>query len=383
MAETPAHDAAADDAAADAAVTADAAAVLRVSLLATLWTPWSLRLAVTFGLPDLIAGGVTDVTRLAERSGTHAESLGRVLRHLANLGIVAETGPGQVELTELGQVLRSDHPARVAGFLDQDNAFTRSGDQVIPGLLHSVRTGDPAWLEVFGRSFWDDLEAKPDLAAAFDRTMSVHGGNLGPRIAAAYDWSGVRHLVDVGGGTGKVLADVLRAHGHLQGTLVDLPGTVSRAAETFGNAGVADRAQVSGQSFFDELPDAGDVYLLTHVIHNWSDEESVRILRRGAEAAGPDGRVLIVDQIVPETAAAPVAATAAAPDAPDQDTGHGASGARSFATQRDLSMLVVLGSKERTEEEFRRLGVAAGLELSSTSPVVDGGFFVIAFLVKG
>lgn len=338
----------------------DSSDVIRVSEMATLFTPWSLRAAVTFGLPDLIAEGVNDVDQLAARSGTDACALSRLLRHLTNLGFLYEIQPDYFELSQLGQVLRSDHPAQLVRFYDQSNPFIRAGDSVIPGLLYSVRTGVPAWERTFGRAFWDDLASNPDLAKAFDEAMSVHASQAGGKIADAYDWTTVRRLVDVGGGTGQVIAEVLRAHSHLRGTLVDLPATAARAAETFDVAKVADRVELVGQSFFDPLPAGADAYLLTHVIHNWCDMDSVKIMRRCADAAGIDGRVLLVEQVISADRVA----------------------RNMISSQRDLSMLVVLGSKERSEEEFQQLGDTAGLALSSTVPLTTDGIFILEYLVK-
>jgi 2,7-dihydroxy-5-methyl-1-naphthoate 7-O-methyltransferase len=340
----------------------DADAV-QVSKMATLFTPWSLRAAVTLRLPDLIADGVSTLERLATSSGSDADALSRLLRHLVNLGIVREAGPGRYELTGLGQVLRTGHPSRLAGFLDQSNAFTQRADKVVASLPQAVRTGSAGWTEVFGRTFWDDLAASPDLAAAFDQGMSVHAGKLTASIVRTYDWTDVRHVVDVGGGTGEVLTALLRANAHLRGTLVELPATTARARDVLTAAGVADRVGLASQSFFDPLPAGADVYLLTSVIHNWSDADGEKILGRCAEAAGPHGRVVLAELVIPE--------------------GEPGSRENWVVSQRDLSMLIALGGKERGEAEFRNLGLAAGLRLSGTTAVLpDEGMFLIEYRAR-
>lgn len=355
------EDAGVEDAVEDAVD--DAGVVGEVAAMSTLFTPWALRLAVTLRLPDLVAGGCTGAAELAERTGTDPDALRRVLRHLVDLGLFTATGPGRVELAPRGRVLVSDHPAQLARFLDQSNPWARRTDRAVPGLLESVRTGASAWESVFGKSFWDDLAADAEFAKAFDEVMAVHAAVFGPAIASEWDWSGVARLVDVGGGTGLVLAEVLRRHPHLRGTLVDLPGTARRARDTFEAAGVLDRAEVVSGSFFDPLPAGGDVYLLSNIIHDWGDADGERILRRCAEAAGAGGTVLLAERLVAD---------------------DGDAAARTLVSRRDLAMLVLLGARERGPEEFRALGAASGLRLESTTPLLpEQGVHLLAFTPVG
>jgi len=161
-------------------------------------------------------------------------------------------------------------------------------------LLEAVRTGAPAYANLFGRSFWEDLDVHPELAADFDALMGPEGhGTPDPGVLLDDDWASVRTVVDVGGGSGAMLAEILRAHPAMHGTLVDLPKTVARAAAVFAEAGVIDRARVVGQSFFDPLPPGADLYLLMKVVSNWTGEHLKAILRRCGEAAGADGRIVV------------------------------------------------------------------------------------------
>src|SRR5437763_9158384 len=164
-------------------------------------------------------------------------------------------------------------------------------------LLPYVRTGKPAYDQVFGRPFWEDLDAHPEVAASFDALMGVAGhGVPNPNFEIIGGWEPVRTVVDVGGGTGAMLAEMLRARPHLRGILVDLPKAVARSAETFAAAGVADRVTAIGQSFFDPLPAGADLYLLKKVLNDWPDRETVAILSRCVEAARrvPSGRGRVV-----------------------------------------------------------------------------------------
>ena len=169
-------------------------------------------------------------------------------------------------------------------------------------LLAAVETGAPAYDEIFGRPFWDDLAAHPHIAASFDALMGPAGhGTPDSDIPIAGGWDSIRTVVDVGGGTGALLAKILRrAHPDMRGTLVDLPSTVARSAEIFDAAGVAARVTLAGQSFFDPLPAGADLYLLKSVLSDWPDREATAILRRCADAAQPAGRVVLLNGIDPD-----------------------------------------------------------------------------------
>ncbi|GLF96866.1 methyltransferase [Streptomyces yaizuensis] len=350
----------APEAEAPAAPAPEASAVERVARLATLFTPWALRTAVTLRLFDLIEEGNHRPDELAARSGADPGALQRLLRYLADLDVLARTGD-TYRLTPLGQVLTSRHPSRTARFLDQDDAWARTGDRAVPGLLHAVRTGGPAWERHHGLPFWASLDGDTALGEAFDRAMAVHADGFGPWLAGAWDWSSVTRVADIGGGTGTTLVTLLEHHPHLRGVLVDLPRTVERATREIAAAGpgVVSRAEMVGRSFFEPLPPGAGAYLLAHVLHDWPDRECVRVLRGCAGAAGGRGRVLVVDRI-------------------RADTGDAAAGPLAVG-RRDLAMLVLLGGRERTEEEFRALGEAAGLRLTATTPAPEPGLHLIEF----
>jgi len=166
-------------------------------------------------------------------------------------------------------------------------------------LLEAVRTGAPAYHTIFGRPFWEDLDAHPDVAASFDALMGPDGhGTPDPEVLPSGDWDSLRTVVDVGGGTGSLLAEILRARPGVRGTLVEMPATVARSAAAFQRAHVADRVQVVGQSFFDPLPAGADLYVLKSVLCDWPDRESLAILRRCAEAARPAGRVVVIGGVL-------------------------------------------------------------------------------------
>jgi hypothetical protein len=312
--------------------------------LSDLCTPWCVRVAATLRIADHLAAGPADVDALAAAAGCDADALRRVLRHLAGKGVFQEPAPGRFALNDAARGLL-DSAQRLG--LDLDGFGGRLA-YAWGGLLTAVRTGAPAYRELFGRPFWEDLDAHPGIAADFDALMGPAGhGVPDPEILVAGDWAEVQTVVDVGGGTGALLAAILRARPALRGTLVDLPRTVARAGELFQAAGVADRVTTSGQSFFDPLPAGADLYLLKSILNDWPDREAAAILRRCAEAARPAGRVVVLGGVTPDDAP-----TGLSPE------------------------LVLMGGKDRSLAEFRALARAAGLAVQAAGRQSSGRFAV-------
>src|SRR4051812_18069174 len=231
--------------------------------LLDLCTPWCIHVVATLRIADHIAAGLTRTDELAAASRCDADSLGRVLRHLAGKGMFEEPEAGRFELNEPAHALL-DSAMRPG--LDLEGIGGRMA-YAWGSLLAAVRTGAPAYDSVFGRPFWEDLQAHPEIAASFDALMGPAGhGNPDPEVLINGDWESVGTVVDVGGGTGSLLAAILCSRPTIHGTLVDLPSTVARASETFQAAGVADRITAVEQSFFDPLPSGADLYLLKNVL---------------------------------------------------------------------------------------------------------------------
>lgn len=278
---------------------------------------------MTLGIPRLLADGTGSVQRLAELAECDAGALHRMLGQLVRAGVCVETSPGTFALTELGSGLLDDP------FLDLGGIGGRMA-HAWSTMLTYVRTGRPGYHEIFGMSFWEDLAAHPEVGASFDDLMGVAGhGVPDPDLPLTGGWTSVRSVIDVGGGTGTMLTEVLRAHPGLHGTLVDLPGTVARAS--FPEE-IRDRVTTVGQSFFDPLPAGADVYLLKAVLNDWPNEETVAILSRCAEAARPSGRLLVGGGVVPDG-----------------------------ATPGMNPEAVLIGGREDTVAEFRERAAAAGL----------------------
>lgn len=313
---------------------------------ADLITPMTIRVAATLRLADHIVAGRRTATALAQAAGADPDALERVLRHLVTAGVLSrtDTGTGTYGLTTLGEHLRDDDPEGIRPWLDLEGAIGRA-DLCVVQLLHTVRTGEPAFPVQFGRPFWEDLAADPGRAASFDALM---GGRLrdAPAVAAAYPWDALGHLIDVGGGDATLLIAILSAHGDLRGTVIDLPGPVARAGQAIAAAGLTHRAGAQAGSFFDALPAGAGGYLLSGVLHDWDDENAVRILKRCAEAAGPHGKVIALEDAVDD-----------APGGTSQ-------------TEGDLRMLSYVRGRDRTLGQLRDLARSAGLE---AGPVTTAG----------
>jgi len=260
--------------------------------LTDLSTPWCVHVAATLRIADHMATGITEIDPLAAASGAHPDSLRRMLRQLVSKGVFEEPALGRFALNDVARGLLDDG-ARLG--LDLDGIGGRMA-HAWGTLLSAVRTGRPAYQEAFGRRFWDDLEAHPKVAEAFDALMGPAGHGV-PDPEVLLDpgaWDSVRTVMDVGGGTGALLAEVLRAHPEVRGTLVDLPRTVARSREMFESKGVADRVTVVGQNFFDPLPGGCDLYWMKNVLADWPDAEATALLKRCADAARPGGRVVVL-----------------------------------------------------------------------------------------
>jgi len=312
--------------------------------LSDLTTPWALRVAAMLRIADLIAQGATGVDELAGKAGVDSRALGRLLRHLTCRGVFGEPEPGIFTLTEAGVQLQDSHPGGLRAWLDPEGAGGRM-DEAMSAMLAAVRTGEPSYALAHGRGLWDDLAADPEVAASFDRLMTIKSSWLIADVVNGYDWSSVGHVVDVGGGAGLLLIEVLRAHEGMIGTLVEQAATAARARDAIAAAGLTDRCEAVASNFFDPLPTGGDLYVLWNILHDWADAEAAAILRRCAEAAGDAGRVLVIE--------------------------FGEQAVHQF-TSMDLLMLVVVGGRERTVEEFTALAASVGLTVTSATPTPAG-----------
>lgn len=303
-----------------------------------------MNVAARLQIADKIADGMKTSADIAAATETHEPSMYRLLRALACFGVVTHTESDTFELGPAGSALRSDSPDSVRSMvmlLCAEETWRSWGQ-----LEHSVRTGSPAWDHINGVSHFDFLAQNPHHAETFNSAMAEYTRAAVPGIVERYDFSRFGTLADIGGGDGTLLAAILASVPTLRGTLFDLPAGVQGARRTLDEANLADRSEIVVGDVFDSVPAGMDAYVLKSVLHDWDDEKCVAILRRCREAMGERGTVLVIEPVLPPYVSSP------------SITG---------VVMSDLNMLVNTGGRERTEDEFRGLFVAAGLSLTSVT----------------
>jgi len=297
--------------------------------------------AARLNIAELLAPGPMPVEQLAAATNAHADSLYRVLRALASVGVFTEVSPRRFANTPLSDCLRPGVPGsqHAGALMIADHCYPAFGE-----LLHSVRTGQAGFDKHFGEPLFERLAKHPDEGKLFDQAMtSVHGAET-PAMIEAYDFNAFRTIVDVGGGNGSTLLEILRAAPSAKGVVFDLPGVVERTAPIIAAAGLSHRCTARGGSFFEAVPAGADAYLLRHIVHDWDDAKSAQILRRCCEAAAPGAKVLVVESVIP----------------PGDEFHPG--------KWLDLVMLAVPAGRERTASEYEKLLAAAGLKMSRIVP---------------
>ncbi|MEV4839094.1 methyltransferase [Nonomuraea sp. NPDC049486] len=319
------------------------------------WVASAVCAAAELGVADALAGGARDADQLARAVGAHPGALYRLLRALADLGVLRELDGRVFELTETGERLRRDHPESQRGFAVMLGSSWHR--RAWSGFADSVRTGESAFERVFGPAF-DHFRDHPEHGEVLNDAMTS--------VSAAFVWPAVRGhdftrygtVVDVGGGHGAMLAAILSAHPAGRGVLFDLPHVIEGAGGPLVEAGVADRCELVGGDFFTSVPPGGDAYLLSNVVHDWGDDDAVRILASCRRAMNDGGRVLLCEAVIPDPPREPTAATVI-----------------------DLEMLVIAkGARQRTAGEYAELFERAGLRLAG---VTGGGVFDVVEAVPG
>ncbi len=302
------------------------------------------------GVADALAGGPASPADVAARVGAEPSALERVLRALADVGIFERFEDGRYALTPLGATLRSDVPGSVrrAAIIATEEWHWRPYGH----LAHTLRTGEAGFRPAHGCGFWDYLERHPESAAMVDASMARIASARAAVFARAYDFRGVERIVDVGGGHGALLRHVLDAHPQVRGVILERPGVVDAARAALAEAKLADRCEVVAGDFFSAVPAGGDAYVLSWILHDWSDEDAVRILARCREAMGAASRLLVLELVLPSA-----------------NEPHAPAPAETLARTVDLEMLAVVGGRERTEAEFRALFARAGFGVTRVLPL--------------
>ncbi len=303
------------------------------------------------GVADFV-GEPRHVDELAELTQSDPDALYRVLRALASVGVFTEVAPRTFGLTPLAGTLRSQaqgsmrNLARYVGLRERQQAFA--------GLLHSVRTGEPAFDRVHGTDWWTYFDAHPELASLFNSAMGSMARMVNSATIEAYDLSDVRRLVDVGGGQGHLVATLLQRYQDMSAVVFDLPRVAPEAVGVLADAGVADRGECVGGDFFESVPADGDAYVVSWTLHDWNDTDAITILSNIRRAMNGAGKLIVIDEVIPEG-----------------DTPH-------FGKFEDIVMLTLLTGRVRTEAEFVALFTAAGLRHIETRATASPTSVVVA-----
>jgi len=296
--------------------------------------------ALELGLIDALREAAVPAGVLAARIGADPPSLRRLLHAMATLGLVADGAQG-VALTAMGALLAdADEGVRERAVL--------AGREYAPSwqaLAHGVATGETPFDHVFAMGAWEHRRRHPELNECLNRTMLDDQRRTGGAVAAAYDFSRCGLVVDVGGGQGALLAEILAAYPQARGIVFDQPHVVGGAAEPPNAAGVAERCRTEGGSFFESVPAGGDAYVLQHVLHDWNDERCATILANCRAAMRAGSVLLVIENVLPEDGV---------PDA--------------HLAMLDLHMMVMLGGRERTRREYESLLRAAGFKPARSIP---------------
>jgi hypothetical protein len=301
---------------------------------------YMLQAIAELGIADELVDGPLSVENLAERTGSNADALYRVLRALAANGVFTEVSRRVFDLTQLAEFLRSDMPYSLR------DAFTMHGQPFMrdayAGIGHTIRTGQPAFEHVNGVGLFEYVARRPELQELFGKSMGKANRQIQQAAIETYDLTGVRTLVAVGGAQGHLLAEILTRYPQMRGVYLDQARMVPVAERVLLGAGVLDRAELVSGDFLESVPAGGDVYLISHVLHQLGDAEAITLLGNIRRVMSPTSRVLVVNAVIPEG-----------------DVPHP-------TKILDSTMLVLGRSRDRTEAEFNEVLQKADLRLVDT-----------------
>ena len=302
----------------------------------------AISVAARLGLADLLKDGAKSADELAQATGTQARPLYRLLRALASVGIFAEDDAGRFKLTPLAEPLRSNTPDSLRDFsifIGADWHWRAWGD-----LFGSVQSGQPAFERIYGKAYFDYLGENAGPAQVFNDAMTSLSTAASAAVVDGYDFAGINKLVDVGGGHGMLLSSILEKYPQMSGILIDAPSVIKGTKEAIEARGLSGRCDAVGGDFFASVPAGGDAYIMKHIIHDWNDERASTILQCCHRQMPPEGRLLVVEIVIPE------------------------GNAPSIGKLLDLEMLVLLHAYERTEAEYRELFNRSGFRLTRIVP---------------
>lgn len=315
------------------------------------WITQALYVTAQLGLPDVLASGPQTSESLAQATGVHAPSLHRLLRALVTIEIVRERAEGDFALLPLGALLRSDAAPSLRSWAILVGGYHW---QEWGHLLDSIKTGESVRELLTGTEGSPDLVQNSELAAVFNQAMVESTRLITPAVVQAYDFAGLRRIIDVGGGYGELLVALLQANPGACGVLFDVPDAVEQGRQYLARTDLAHRCECVAGDFFESVPGGGGAYVLKSIIHNWNDAQGTIILGNCRRAMPAGAKLLLVERIIPERL--------------------GASPADQARARSDLQMLLATAAKERTEAEYRALLASAGFHLTKIVPVGRGDF---------
>jgi hypothetical protein len=307
------------------------------------WVTQLISTAARLNIADALAEGPQTAGALAERCGAHPRSLYRLLRALASLGIFAETEGNRFSLTPMAELLRSDVPGSFHGHAAYSGDPKHHRYDSWGGLYETVLTGEPAFPKITGMRPFAYLAANPDIAKMFDAAMVSYTSESVGAVLAHYDFARYTQLIDVGGGHGRLLAEILKKHPAASGTVFDLPHVLEGTRALFEREGLAGRASCAAGDFFKEVPAGADLYILKSILHDWDDQKAVAILKNCRRAMTAQGRLLLVESVIP------------------------AGNEPGLGKLMDINMMVIHGGLERNHAEFSALLKESGFELTAVT----------------
>ncbi|NKY89387.1 methyltransferase [Nocardia veterana] len=316
-----------------------------MELLAAGWLTQAIHAAAALGIADELAAGPLPGPELARRVGADEDALRRLLRLLISHGVFTQRRDGRYALTPPARALRRDASASLRDAALFFGSATHRAHWT--HVVDAVRSGDPVWPQLDGMTFFEYVRGDRQFGALFDRAMTSIGSLTTEALFAAYDFGRFGTVVDVGGGEGALLAEILSRAPGTRGVLFDLPDVADSAARRFSTAGLDDRVDITHGSFFESVPEGGDAYLLKHVLHDWPDDRAVQILRAVRAAMRPAARLVVVEIVLPQ-----------------HDRPHP-------GKYIDLEMLINSGGRERSAEEYRKLLARGGFALTRIAETVS------------
>jgi predicted transcriptional regulator/ubiquinone/menaquinone biosynthesis C-methylase UbiE len=315
-------------------------------------TTQGIYVVTQLGIPDMLKDGPRTVDDLAKESKTNTGSLSRLIRALASVGVFSQDEDGLISLTELGETLRSDveDSLRSHVLMVMSDEF----DRALRDLIHSIKTGETAFDHVYGMTDWEYRAKHKESGTIFNLNMARQARTVAKMLVESYSFANMNTIVDVGGGDGSLLIGILNANPNLQGIVYDLPQTGEDARTKISLAGLASRCKVLEGDALKSVPSGADAYILSRVIHDWNDAKSIQILTNCNKAMSEGGKILLLERVVPQTRTI---------------ERYEALKTVFFS---DLTMMVMNGGRERSEDEFRSLFEASGFKLSQVKPIASG-----------